>query len=180
MNMKWNVYYYDFNRKKIDTFNIFEHGSFRAYTKKAIKQHKKHKENIEDFAERLKRELQFYFWSKAEWELIIEITEDNRIFLIPWCGCRNPEEVKIEIKPVITEDGFDWLEFARVHIDRQKYGNKAKIDVYDQVMFEWDVFVNYVWNNKHEHSLYQSNQNTITWYHISQLTSITGVACFAD
>ena len=27
---------------------------------------------------------------------------------------------------------------------------KAKIDVYDQVMLNWDIFANYVWENKEE------------------------------
>lgn len=141
--MKYDVYYYDINRNKISTFNIFDHFSFCEYTKKAAKKLK----TKEEFAEQLRRELQFYYWSKAEWELIIEITEDNKVFLIPWCGCRNPEEVKIEINPVATEDGFDWLEFARLHTSKQRYGNKAKIDVYDQVMFKWDKFVDYVFRN---------------------------------
>lgn len=142
--MKWDVYYYNFNANKIESFNILDHWSFREYTKKAAKKLK----TKEEFAEQLKSELRYYFWSKAEYELIIEITEDNHIFLIPWCGCRNPEEVKIEINPVVTEDGFNWLEFARLHTERQRYKNKAKIDIYDQVMFNWDKFVDWCWDNK--------------------------------
>lgn len=105
--MKWYVFYYNINKKKIDTFNIFEHGSFLKYIKKALKQHEKYKENKEDFAERIKRELMYYFWSKAEWEVIIA----------PWVGG-----------------------------DREK--DSVKIDVYDQVMLNWNVFIDYVWNNK--------------------------------
>ena len=29
INIEWYVYYYDVNRKKIDTYNIFEHSSFK-------------------------------------------------------------------------------------------------------------------------------------------------------
>lgn len=151
--MKWDVYHYDINRNKIGLFNIFDHWSFCEYAKKAIKKLK----TKEEFAEQLKRELQYFFWSKAEWELIIEITEDNRIFLIPWCGCRNPEEVKIEINQVATEDGFDWKEFARLHTERQRYKNKAKIDVYDQVMWNWNEFIDYCWNNKKRLLKYEGN-----------------------
>lgn len=142
--MEWNVYYYNINRNKIELFNIFDHWSFCEYTKKAMKKLK----TKEEFAEQLKRELQFFYWSKAEWELIVEITEDNRVYLIPWCGCRNPEEVKIEINPVVTEDGFNWLEFARLHTKRQRYKNKAKIDVYDQVEYMWNDFLELVWDSK--------------------------------
>ena len=56
--MKWNVYYYDINHKKISTFNIFDHCSFREYVKKAIKKYK----NKEEFDEQLKSELCYYFW----------------------------------------------------------------------------------------------------------------------
>ena len=141
--MEWNVFYYDINRRKISTFNIFDHCSFLEYTKKAIRKYK----TKEKFAEQLKTELMYFFWSKAEYELIIEI-KDNRIFLLPWCGCRNPEEVKIEIFPIVTEEGFDWISFAELHTNKQIYGNKAKIDIHDQVMFEWDKFCDYVWSNK--------------------------------
>lgn len=141
--MEWNVYYYNFNKDKIETYNILKHGSFNVYTKKAIKKYK----TKEEFVEQLRRELMYYFWSKSEWELIIEITEDNHVFLIPWCGCRNPEEVKIDV----TDDtSFDWRGFADKHIERQIYGNKAKIDVYDQVMFNWELFADYAWDNRKE------------------------------
>lgn len=142
MNLEWNVFYYDINKRKITTFNILkQHGSFNEYLKKAFKKCK----TKEEFAEVLRRELMYYFWSKAEWELIIEVTEDNRIFLIPWCGCSNPEEVKIDV----TDDtNFDWKGFAEKHIKRQIYKNKAKIDVYDQVYYKWDDFLELVWNSK--------------------------------
>lgn len=141
--MKWNVYYYNFNSNKIETYNIFKHGSFNVYTKKAIKKYK----TKEEFAEQLKRELFYYFGSKCEWELVVEITEDNRIFLNPWVGCRNPEEVKIDV----TDDtSFDWIGFADKHTKQQVYGNKAKIDVYDQIEYVWDDFVDFAWENRKE------------------------------
>ena len=64
--MKWNVYYYDINRKKMHVFNIFEHSSFVRYVKLAIKKHK----NKKDFAEQLKSELMYFFWAKASGRLL--------------------------------------------------------------------------------------------------------------
>ena len=87
----------------------------------------------------------YYFWSKAEWELVIELDEDNHIFLIPWCGCRNPEEIKID---VTNDTRFDWNGFAKKHIKRQIYKNEAKVDVYNQIEYVWDNFLEYVWNSK--------------------------------
>ena len=100
--MKWNVYYYNINKQKVESYNIFEHRKFVYYVGKALQEC----EEKEIFIERLKRELSYYFWSKSEWELIIS----------PWCGNKYPEELKI--------------------------------DVYDQVMLNWDIFAEYVWENR--------------------------------
>ena len=139
--LKWNVFYYNINRNKITTYNIFKHGSFNEYIKRAFKKCK----TKEEFAQTLRRELMYYFWSKAEWELVIEITEDNHIFLIPWCGCRYPEKTKVDV----TDDtSFDWRGFAEKYIQKKGYGNQAKIDVFDQVVYMWDDFLELVWNSK--------------------------------
>lgn len=101
--MEWNVYIYNINKRKIEKFNVFEHYSFVKYVKKYLNDCK----TKEEFAEHLESELRFYFWSKAEWEVLVS----------PWVGG-----------------------------DREK--DTVKIDVYNQVMCNFDVFVNYVWNNK--------------------------------
>lgn len=105
--MKWNVYYYNINKRRIETYNIFDHSGFTYYIRQAAKEAIK-TEDIELFTDKLKRELQYYFWSKAEWEVIIS----------PWLGLRDSEEIKI--------------------------------DVYDQIMLNWNVFARYVWNNKEQ------------------------------
>lgn len=102
--LEWNVYHYNINKHKIEPYNIFDHYSFREYVKKAIREHL----IKEDFIEQLKLELRYYYWCKAEWEVIIT----------PWCGG-----------------------------DRE---DAIKIDVYDQVMLNWDKFVEYVWENRKE------------------------------
>lgn len=139
--LEWNVFYYNINRNKITTYNIFRHSGFNKYVEKAFEISK----TKEEFAKILRRELMYYFWSKAEWELVIKLDEDNHIFLIPWCGCRNPEEVKID---VTNDTSFNWSGFAKKNIERQIYKNEAKIDVYDQIEYVWDNFLEYVWNSK--------------------------------
>lgn len=137
--MEWNVYIYNINHNKIEKYNVLSHWWF-------VKDIKKIK-NKDEFVKKLESELRYYFWSRSEWELIIKITKDNRIFLIPWCGCRNPEEVKID---VTNETNFDWRTFADEHTKKQIYDNEAKIDVFDQVMFNWNLFVEYVWEHRKE------------------------------
>ena len=103
--MKWNVFYYDINRRKINTFNIFEHGSFYRYIQKHLSDFK----TKESFGKRLKSELMYYFWAKSEWEILIS----------PWCGG-----------------------------DRER--DAVKVDVYEQVMQNFDVFLDYTWNHRDE------------------------------
>ena len=63
--MIWNVYNRDFNSRKIEVFNIFDHSSFRDSVRKL----RKKKLPKEEFAEQLKREVMYYFWSKYEYAL---------------------------------------------------------------------------------------------------------------
>ena len=75
--MEWNVYIYNSNKRGIETYNIFNHGSFVQYVEKWLKKCK----TREEFTDHLKSELMYYFWSKAEYELVIEIDEDKKIFI---------------------------------------------------------------------------------------------------
>lgn len=141
--MKWMAYYYSINRDEIKEFNIFDHRRFREDVQKLAKKRIKK----EDFKEKLRRELLYYFWSKCEWELVIEVTEDNHIFLKPWCGCREPDKVRVD---VTNDNSFDWNGFAEKHISQQIFNNEAKIDVYNQIQYVWEDFAEYVWKNRKE------------------------------
>jgi hypothetical protein len=57
-------------------------------------------------------------------------------------GCRNPDEVKID---VTDEKDFDWRGFANEHIGKQIYKNEAKIDIWDQIEYRFDKFIDYLW-----------------------------------
>lgn len=136
-DLEWYVYRYSINKKAIKPFNIFNHYGLSTYMEKWRRKYK----TKEEFMEKVKSELLYYFWAKAEHELVIELIENGRVFLIPWFGCRNPEEVKIE---VINELEINWHDFAEEYINRQIFKNRAKIDIYDQVMWRWDEFCEYV------------------------------------
>ena len=133
----WNVMNYDCNRNVIKEYNIL------AYKEDPIKKMRKQYSTKEEFSDNLKRELKWQYWSRSEYELILTKTEDNRIILTPWCGCKNPDEVAID---VTDNTDFDWNGFADKHIKRQIYKNSAKIDVWDQIEHRWKEFVDYVWN----------------------------------
>ena len=82
-DITWNVFYHNSNSRSIETFNIFEHGSFREYVKKAARK----VQSKEDFAMQLRREVMYYFWSKCEWEVLIS----------PWVGGNDDEEIKVDV-----------------------------------------------------------------------------------
>lgn len=132
--MDWKVKNYNINANKIEDYDIFQHN------KTIINKIKKESSNKEDFSKTLNFQIMCQYWSRAEYELIIEIDENKNIWLIPWCGCCNPEEVKIN---VTNDSSFNWKAFAEFHISKQIYKNRAKIDIYDQIKFKWNEFVDY-------------------------------------
>ena len=136
--MEWFVYNYNINKHEIEAFNIFKHGSFVKY----FNIHLNAMSDKEQFANAIKDELRYYFWSKSEYELIVRLTDDDHVFLLPWCGSSDPENEKVEV----TDD--HWRDFAKLHIKRQQHTNEAKIDIYNQVMFRFYEFVNYCWSFK--------------------------------
>lgn len=131
LKLEWNVYTHDFNKNEIKIFNIFNHGRFLEDVKKNLRKCEKKKE----FAEELRKDLAYYFWSKAEWEVVIT----------SWV-------------PHITMSELDRLNKEREDsfkkYNREPYSLYVnpdvgeKIDVYEQVRLNWDLFVDYVWSHK--------------------------------
>lgn len=104
--LEWNVIWYDINGRKLTTYNIFKHSKFLEYIKKDAKEdYGKDLPDYEKFKERVRRELQYYFWGKCEYELVISTWPPN-------------ENVP-----------------------------GKKIDVYAQVMMNFDIFYNYLYTN---------------------------------
>ena len=131
MKLEWNVHTYDFNGKEIKIFNIFNHSRFLEDVKKDLKKYETKKE----FAEKLLGHLFYYYGSKCEWEVVIT----------SWV-------------PHITMSELDRLnaerEESKRKYDRDPYSLyinpnvSKKIDVYEQVTLNWDLFVDYVWSHK--------------------------------
>ena len=53
-----------------------------------------------------------------------------------------------EMLDIVIKQPGHWLNFAKSHINRQIYTNETKIDIYDQVVFQFDEFIEYVWSFK--------------------------------
>lgn len=131
------------NNQTIENFAPFSY----KYWLKEIKSIKKKCDAKEKFYEELRREAMWRYWSKAEWELIVTKTADGRVILSPWCGCRNEDESAIDV----TDDtDFDWKGFANEHISKQIFNNCAKVDVYDQLVYNDRLkkFAEELWNTR--------------------------------
>ena len=139
--MSWKVKNYSINNNEILDYDVLE------YREPQIKQLKKKCATKEEFAEMMRREMMWQYWSRCEYEVIISIDDDDRIWLSPWVGCRDPENTKVDV----TDDiDFDWRGFAEHHISQQRYVNEAKIDIFDQLQWRWGAFINYCWDYRHK------------------------------
>ena len=133
--MVWNVYREDFNNRAIVKYNIFDHGGFARDVNELLKANV----SRDEFAERLKRSLRYWFWCKSEHEVV----------LCSW--------------PVY----IDKAELDRLNTECEECNNKwghypykinvaleigEKVDIYDQVMMNWHQFIEYVWGNKNNSS----------------------------
>ena len=134
--LTWKVKNYLINSNEIWDYDVLK------YREDWVKKLKKKCATKEEFAEEMRREMLWQYWSRAEYEVIIEIDDGNRIWIKPWVGCRNPDEVKID---VTDDESFDWHGFANEHIGKQIYKNEAKIDIFDQLQWRWEEFIDYCW-----------------------------------
>lgn len=86
----------------------------------------------EEFAELLRRQVQYYYWSKTEWECVITDTQ-------PHIGRRELDRILDDCYRKRTKDEPP-CRFSHVYLS-----DAEKIDVYDQLRLNWDEFVEYVW-----------------------------------
>ena len=89
----------------IETYNVFNHWRFKE---DCDSNWKKNKGNRDVFNETLRKDLLYYFWSKCEWEVVIQ------------------------------------------HWPTSERCNDKKIDVYEQIMMNWEIFADYVWKSYSE------------------------------
>lgn len=131
MKLEWNVYREDFNNKEIKVFNIFNHGRFDEDVKKDLKECK----TKEEFSENLKKNLRYYYWSKAEWEVVIT----------SW----TPHIDEKELHRLNEDYETHYKKYGKypynIHVEPNVF---EKIDVYSQVMLNYNVFLDYLWNTK--------------------------------
>ena len=126
--MCWTVLYYNCNAKEIEPYNVVD--------KEFLVELKQKYPTFDKFEKALRSEMQYYYWSKCEWELVI-YKDDKDIWIKPWVG---NEDAKINVSNNTENEFYTWLsnKYYAVH-------GEIKFDVYDQLLFAWDEFVKCCW-----------------------------------
>ena len=133
MKLQWNVYRENFNSKKIEVFNIFNHGRFYEDIKKDLKKC----ETKEKFSVILQKHLRYYYWSKAEHEIV----------LTSW----TPRIDKEELDRLNEEYEEYYKKYGKYPYSIYVKPNVfEKVDIYSQVMLNYNSFVDYIWNYKNK------------------------------
>ena len=127
----YNVYVEDFNNKSIKTINIFKHASFYD---SLLRIKREQKDNFEKFSEEVKKSLMYNFWSKSQYEVVIT----------SW----PPYVDDKAINKVVTERDEHIKKGNNFYRNTIQLEVAEKIDIYDQVMLNWDIFIKYLWDNK--------------------------------
>lgn len=68
--LEWNVYVSDFNSGRIEKHNVFEHWGVMEDLKRITRKYRD-RERVE-FEEQMRRILKYYYWSKCEWEIVLD------------------------------------------------------------------------------------------------------------
>lgn len=142
----WNVYVGDFNSGKMKLYNIFNHCAFYD---DCVKAKKRFRDDQEGFAKEVRGSLMYYFWSKCEWEVVLQHWPSGEIY-----GLRKIltlEKMYHDLK--YSEDKLfaagDRRFEIRVFPEHNRFVD-LKIDAYQQVMNNWDVFIDYLWEHRKE------------------------------
>ena len=112
---EFNVIIWDINSKKFKTYNIM------PYLEECYKKEKNKPKTFEEFKEFIKREAQYRWWSRCEYEIILS----------PWPYITSPSE-RYDKKG--EDDVEAWKEHWKKHLDECQ-----KIDIYDQIMMNLDI-----------------------------------------
>jgi len=135
----WNVISYDFVTKEIAPINLFEYNW--VFLRDGLLYAKKHySDNFIKFAECVRSSLQHEYWSRAEYEVIISGWPSKMYYQ------KDIDNLQKELNDIKKGYYKKQPELAYVEPD---IGPCYKLDVYTQVMMNWDRFIDYVWINKH-------------------------------
>lgn len=142
--ISWKVFNEDINKRKIVEYDVFTHYNFLKGLSKVFKDIDKLEKAEEsqkkleaEFNERVRRECLYYFWGKCEWEVV----------LTSWPPYITVEEID-RLNKEIEDHVKNWGSPARVVSPNLDID--MKVDVYDQLQLNWNIFLQYVKDHKKE------------------------------
>ena len=150
--LSWKVYVSNCSSREIVLYNIFDHWSFYD---SCVKAKKKFNNDRDSFEKEVCRNLMYFFWSKCEWEIILDHWPNGE-----WSELRQTMKVRETIDMYrsaglkteswrIIDNVMDNEITLQVYPEWYRY-HERKIDVYEQVMNNWDIFIDYLWNHRSE------------------------------
>lgn len=131
MKLEWFVYRENWNSRKIEMFNIFDHSRFYNDVKKALKKF----DNKEEFAKEVKKSLTLCYWCKSEYEIVITTWS-------PYITMSELDRLNKEREKTLSQ--YD-REPHRLHINPEV---GEKVDIFSQVAMNYNVFIDYLWSHK--------------------------------
>ena len=150
--MEWYVTYQDFNGTKFNRVNLLK------YYENFIKKLKKKVNSYEEFAKELRSEMAYHHRSRCEYEVVLK-KEKGRLYMLSWPPREN--EVGVDI----TDDQlFDWNGFFDKVIENRVDKTECKIDVYDQLFYQWPEFVEYCFLYQHKYQRQAERTRLLSMY----------------
>ena len=131
--LEWYVYKEDFNRREIKVMNIFDHWKFAEDVEKLMQEPL----TKEEFTEKLRRELFYYYGGKCEMETVITSWP-------PYIDKKELDRLNTEYEDYNKQYGH-YPYKINVYPDVGE-----KIDIAGQVQNNMTHFVNYLWDIKTE------------------------------
>lgn len=128
----WNIFAEE--QGEIVPINIFEY-NWKFLKDGLLFAKKNYKDNFEEFANHIRSWLQHEYWSRTEYETVITSWP-------PYIEDKELERINKEKAERIEKYGKFYRESVDLTVG-------YKIDVFTQIMMNWDRFIEYVWNNKH-------------------------------
>lgn len=111
--LEWYVYVGDFNGRRIETHNVFDHIRFMEDCKKNAR---KNYADKDAFLETLRRDLMYYYWSKCEWEIILQ----------SWPPSDRFNDEKIDVYDQIRLNWGIFSEYVWSHVGELKRRERKK------------------------------------------------------
>lgn len=131
----WNIFVNDFNQKRIVVENIFNYNWIVTNDIISIyKDYKKNGMDFDTFSEKVKRAIMHEYWSRSEYETVVT----------SW----PPHILNDELDRIIKVRDESIRDYGHFYCESVRLDVGVKIDVYTQIMLNWEHFINYLWDNK--------------------------------